>query len=99
MHLLIHTSALKNYLILFPLNFMQVLPSPRPGTDLGKFFLHILPLCFTGYHEAMLHGPTEAVPGMPQIFHSQVTLNLKSFICNTTTGLLRTCGHSTRITY
>lgn len=72
MHLLIHTLAFENYLILFPLNFMQVLPSLGPGTYLGKFLLHILPLCFTGYYEAMLHGPTEAMPGVPQILHSQV---------------------------
>lgn len=76
---------------------MQVLASPRTGTDLGKFSLHILPLCFTGYHGAILHGPTEAVPEMLQILHSQKTLNLKSFICNTITGLLSTCGHITRI--
>lgn len=75
---------------------MQALSSSRPGTDFGRFLLHILPLCFTGYHEGMLHGPAEAVPGMPQILHRQITLNLK---CNTTTGLLRTCGHITRIEY
>lgn len=97
MLLLIDTLALKKYLILFPLNFMQVLPPSRPGTDFSRFLLHILPLCFTGYHESMLHGPAEAVPGMPQILHSQITLNLKSFMCNTTTGLLRTHGHITGI--